>query len=233
MNAQMKFQTPNHTQLKTIVEEFGMHMSDKTIQEFLDAMQDLIQEYAVVDSMSDYLPSIDYARSQVFFPKDTENPYNAWYVTTEIRGASDGPLLGKRVALKDNICVAGVPMMNGASTLQGYTPDIDATIVTRLLDAGATIAGKAHCEYFCVSGGSHTNALGPVHNPTGKVFPPVAPPPAQLLWSVVVLSIWQSEVIKVDQSEFQPHIQVVMALNLHLVLFLIRESCRLIHRLIT
>ena len=70
MNAQMKFQTPNHTQLKTIVEEFGMHMSDKTIQEFLDAMQDLIQEYAVVDSMSDYLPSIDYARSQVFFPKE-------------------------------------------------------------------------------------------------------------------------------------------------------------------
>ncbi len=49
-----------------------MHMSDQTIQEFLDAMQDLIQEYAVVDSMSDYLPSIDYARSQVFFPKDIE-----------------------------------------------------------------------------------------------------------------------------------------------------------------
>ena len=147
-----------------------MHMSDQTIQEFLDAMQDLIQEYAVVDSMSDYLPSIDYARSQVFFPKEIENPYNAWYVTTEICGASDGPLLGKRVALKDNICVAGVPMMNGASTLQGYTPDIDATIVTRLLDAGATIAGKAHCEYFCVSGGSHTNALGPVHNPHRKGY---------------------------------------------------------------
>ncbi|MEB8330803.1 amidase family protein, partial [Flavobacteriaceae bacterium KMM 6897] len=42
---------------------------------------------------------------------------------------------------------------------------LDATIVTRLLDAGAVIAGKAHCEYFCLSGGSHTNATGPVHNP--------------------------------------------------------------------
>jgi amidase len=58
-----------------------------------------------------------------------------------------------------------VPMMNGASTLEGYTPDIDATIVTRILDAGGTIVGKAHCEYFCFSGGSHTGALGPVHNP--------------------------------------------------------------------
>ena len=44
--------------------------------------------------------------------------------------------------------LAGVPMMNGASTLEGYVPDIDATVVTRLLDAGATIVGKAHCEYL-------------------------------------------------------------------------------------
>ena len=56
-------------------------------------------------------------------------------------------------------------MMNGASTLEGYVPDVDATIVTRILDAGGTIAGKAHCEYFCFSGGSHTSATGPVHNP--------------------------------------------------------------------
>jgi amidase len=67
--------------------------------------------------------------------------------------------------LKDNMCLAGVPMMNGASTLEGYVPDIDATVVTRILDAGGTIVGKAHCEYFCLSGGSHTSAAGPVHNP--------------------------------------------------------------------
>mgnify|MGYP001794025604 CR=1 FL=1 len=33
------------------------------------------------------------------------------------------------------------------------------------MEAGAIIAGKAHCEYFCLSGGSHTNATGPCHNP--------------------------------------------------------------------
>jgi amidase len=74
------------------------------------------------------------------------------------------------VVLKDNICLAGVPMMNGASTLKGYVPDIDATVVTRILDAGGTIVGKAHCEYFCFSGGSHTNAAGPVHNPRRMGF---------------------------------------------------------------
>ena len=82
-----------------------------------------------------------------------------------IKGASSGKLAGKKIALKDNVSLAGVPMMNGASTLEGYTPDTDATIVTRILDAGGTIIGKTHCEYFCFSGGSHTCAAGPVHNP--------------------------------------------------------------------
>jgi amidase len=66
---------------------------------------------------------------------------------------------------KDNIMVAGVPMMNGSATLEGYVPDVDATAVTRVLDAGGIVAGKAHSEYFCTSGGSHTNATGSIHNP--------------------------------------------------------------------
>ena len=84
---------------------------------------------------------------------------------TTVKGTQTGKLAGKTIVLKDNVCLAGVPMMNGASTLEGYVPDVDATIVTRMLDAGGTIVGKAHCEYFCFSGGSHTCAAGPVHNP--------------------------------------------------------------------
>ena len=57
-----------------------------------------------------------------------ENPYNAWYWLTDIKGASSGPLAGERVGIKDTVSVAGVPMMNGASVLEGYVPDIDATI---------------------------------------------------------------------------------------------------------
>ncbi len=101
-----------------------------------------------------------YPRTPGYRPGAAENPLNAWAVKSEVRGAPYGPLAGKRVVLKDNVCLAGVPMMNGASTLEGYVPDVDATIVTRILDAGGTILGKAHCEYFCLSGGSHTSALG-------------------------------------------------------------------------
>ena len=61
--------------------------------------------------------------------------------------------------------VAGVPMMNGSETVEGFVPTRDATVVTRLLAAGATITGKAVCEDLCFSGGSHTSRTGPVRNP--------------------------------------------------------------------
>ncbi len=163
--ARMTVQRPTFSQLKDIVEELGMSMPDDRIREFLDVMQGTIDSYDIVDGLPDYLPPVLYPRTAGSRPPMEENPLNAWYVKTEVRGAPRGPLTGKTVALKDNVCLAGVPMMNGASTLKGYTPDVDATIVTRLLEAGATITGKAHCEYFCLSGGSHTNATGPVHNP--------------------------------------------------------------------
>src|SRR5258708_21850099 len=90
-------------------------------------------------------------------PADADNPLGAWYVTTRIQTRDDGPLAGRRIAIKDNIEVAGVPMMNGPAAVEAFIPRHDATIVTPLLDAGAVITGKALCEARCFSGGSHTS----------------------------------------------------------------------------
>src|SRR3712207_3996858 len=98
-------------------------------------------------------------------PAGADNPLGAWYVTTEIRGAAEGPLAGRTVAVKDNVEVAGVPMMNGSHTVEGFVPREDATVVTRLLEAGATVTGKSVCEDLCFSGGSFTSRSGPVRNP--------------------------------------------------------------------
>jgi amidase len=156
---------PTLEQMKKIVASLHMSMSDHEVGEYLDVLEGTMQAYDRVDALPDYLPEVRYPRTPGTRPSPAENPLGAWYVKSEIKGAPYGPLAGKRIVLKDNICLAGVPMMNGASTLEGYVPDIDATLVTRILDAGGTIAGKAHCEYFCLSGGSHTSAMGPVHNP--------------------------------------------------------------------
>jgi amidase len=152
-------------QLKSIADDLGMALTNERAAEFLALMQGSFDAYDVLEAMPDYKPEVKYPRTPGYRPEGEENKYNAWYVKTTVKGAPSGKLAGKTVVLKDNVCLAGVPMMNGASTLEGYTPDLDATIVTRILDAGGTILGKAHCEFFCLSGGSHTGALGPVHNP--------------------------------------------------------------------
>lgn len=161
----MSIRRPTLAQMRAMADRFGMSLSDQDLMEYTQIIEPYMQAYDRLDAMPDNLPEVRYPRSPGHFPSPTENPLNAWYVKTEVRGAPDGPLRGKRIALKDTICLAGVPMMNGSSIMEGYTPEIDATIVTRMLDAGAVIAGKAHCENFCLSGGSHTNAKGPVHNP--------------------------------------------------------------------
>jgi amidase len=156
---------PTLEQMSEIVASLHMSMSDHEVGDYLEVLEGTMQAYDRVDALPDYLPEVRYPRTPGSRPSAAENPLGAWYVKSEIKGAPYGPLAGKRVVLKDNICLAGVPMMNGASTLEGYVPDVDATVATRILDAGGTIAGKAHCEYFCLSGGSHTSAAGPVHNP--------------------------------------------------------------------
>ena len=97
--------------------------------------------------------------------KDCTNTIISRYWRCDIKGASTGKLQGKTVAIKDNTCVAGVPMMIGSIILEGFVPDIDATVVSRILDAGGNIIGKSVCENLCCSGGSFTAATGPVANP--------------------------------------------------------------------
>jgi amidase len=161
----MAVSVPTPSQLRQVASEIGLDLTDGDVTSFIELMRPSVAAYNVVDAMPDNLPAVQYPRTPGYRPMSEENAHNAWYVKTTVEGASSGKLRGKSVVLKDNIMLAGVPMMNGSATMEGYMPDIDATVVQRVLDAGGTIVGKAHCEAFCLSGGSHTNATGPVHNP--------------------------------------------------------------------
>ena len=161
----MPVTVPTPDQLKEIANQVGLSLTDADVASFIGLMTPSIAGYNVVDGLPNNLPEVKYPRTPGYRPSGGENPQNAWYVKTTVKGASGGKLAGKTVVLKDNVMLAGVPMMNGASTLEGYVPEVDATVAIRILDAGGTIVGKSHCEYFCLSGGSHTNATGPVHNP--------------------------------------------------------------------
>jgi amidase len=156
---------PTIAQLREIAQTYGMHLSDADIESFAGLMGAALESYRRIDQLTEPRLPVRYARSGGYRPEASENPLNAWYQKCTIKGASGGILAGKRIAIKDNVCVAGVPMMNGSSVLEGYVPEFDATIVTRILDAGGEIVGKAVCEHLCFSGGSHTSDTGPVLNP--------------------------------------------------------------------
>ncbi|MEM9783168.1 MAG: amidase [Pseudomonadota bacterium] len=161
----MTIRRPTAGEVREAGAELGLTLSPADAESFLGLMQGLFDSYDIVDTLVEPLPEVRYPRTPGHRPEPDDNPYGAWAVRSTIKGATRGPLLGKTVAIKDNVCVAGLPMQNGASILDGYVPEIDATIVTRLLDAGAEIRGKAVCEYYCASGGSHTSVPGPVENP--------------------------------------------------------------------
>lgn len=125
----------------------------------------MVPAYECLDRHAAVRLPVPRAREPGRAPSSADNPHNAWAWLADIRGNSDGPLHKRRVGIKDNIAVAGLPMRNGSRLLDGFVPDEDATVVTRILAAGGTIAGKTVCEDLCFSGSSHTSTPLPVLNP--------------------------------------------------------------------
>lgn len=156
---------PTIDELRLDAKAVGFQLSDtelKAVQSYVGDFQKAADRIAKATPPA---PQPKYGPRHAARPGASENPLGAWYVTTSIKGASTGPLAGKKIVIKDNVCVAGVPMMNGTIVMEGFVPDTDATVVTRLLDAGAEIVGKSVCESFCMSFGSHTGDTGFVLNP--------------------------------------------------------------------
>lgn len=161
----MSITRPTAADVTKLAASLHMTMSLDEAAEYQTLMGGIFDAYDVIDTHPNPTPDVKYPRTPGYRPSGEENKLGAWAIKTEVKGASEGKLVGKRIVLKDNVALAGVPLMNGASTLEGFIPSADASIVTRMLDAGATIVGKAVCEHFCLSGGSHTSDPGPVHNP--------------------------------------------------------------------
>lgn len=122
-----------------------------------------------VAALPDYQPIPDqlkYPRENIRRPSKEEQVFGqAWAHRFLIRGKEEGALTGKSVSLKDVIAVAGVPQLLGSDIIPSWTPSTDATVVTRLLEAGANIHGTSTCENYCHSTSSYTSAQGTVENP--------------------------------------------------------------------
>jgi amidase len=139
------YAVPHVDEVMAVAKELGIHLSPdeavlyrKYLLEQLSQLDDFVQA-RLPESRP---PMVSDARKPGYRPTPQEDPLNAWTWKCRIEGASQGVLAGKTVSFKDHIAVAGMPMSLGSFALEGFVPDFDATVVTRVLEAGGTIIGK-------------------------------------------------------------------------------------------
>jgi len=162
-------QRPTPEEIREIAREHHMDLSDGEVEDFEAVIDELLPAYERLDELPDSKPKVEYTdRDPGHRPGSDENPLNAVVTWCRVEGAEDGPLAGVEVGLKDNVSLAGIEMTLGSKLFEGYVPSTDATIVTRLLDAGATITAKLNMEDMACSGSGELSATGPVLNPQSE-----------------------------------------------------------------
>ena len=175
-------------------------MSEADLTVHLESLRPFIDAYNAVDRMAQALPGEISAHVRPP-PAADDNPCNAWYGRPS-KGAAGGKLNGKRVALKDNTCLAGVPMMNGARA-RGVRPRF------RRHHRHAHSRRRRHdrrqggLRKLCFSGGSHTSPLGAganpqKHGPLGGGSSSGAPPGGARR-----SAIWRSAATRAARSGFR------------------------------
>ncbi len=166
----MPLRSPTEDDLRALGESLFLELTDDELELFAELADQRASAYETVRSY-DLEPRLGgqerRERTAGVRPPDDENPHNAWVSRCHVAGGDgdgDSPLADLDVAIKDNICVAGVELTCGSQVVEGYVPDVDATIVTRLLDAGASIVGKTNMDDMAMTRTGHS-AFGAITNP--------------------------------------------------------------------
>jgi amidase len=168
---------PSEEQIRSLASRHYLSLEQielDSMVEFLPAMLDTYKRIDETVEEADESVASGHRNRTSTKPNEGDNPHNAFVQKCVIPdtpdAAQNGRLSGVDVGIKDNIALAGVPMQAGSEVLADYVPERDATVVTRLLDAGATIRGKLTMDALAVAGSGELATEGLVSNPRNPDF---------------------------------------------------------------
>jgi amidase len=136
---------PDADEIKAIAASLGASLGAAEAEQYRPYLIDVLRTVdAFVQSRPAEVrpPLLHPERGPGYRPTYDEDRYRAWLWKCAIGGSDTGLLAGKTVSFKDHISVAGIPQVFTSAALEGFVPDVDATVVTRVLAAGGTVVGK-------------------------------------------------------------------------------------------
>ncbi|KXL41352.1 MAG: hypothetical protein FE78DRAFT_74194 [Acidomyces sp. 'richmondensis'] len=157
-------------EIHSIASAAGLHIPESHVDDFASLLGALDQSVKTILDKNDYGPMpnlIKYPRMNISITHGAVETDKGGWATKCIAQSivpTNDLLKGRNIALKDNVALAGVRCTNGTAAME-RTLEIDATVATRIMDAGGIITGKAACENACLEGVSDISVTGKVHNP--------------------------------------------------------------------
>jgi amidase/aspartyl-tRNA(Asn)/glutamyl-tRNA(Gln) amidotransferase subunit A len=153
------------TKLIGLATQFGIELSETEAADVCDRVNTVVAELSAIEEIPTGTTAENVGDRSWHDPSN--DPYNAISTVCHVPPTQnhDGRLSDLTVGVKDIIALAGIPMECGSEVMRGFIPGFDATVVTRLRNAGATITLKTNLDEFAGAPHGVTGTSGPITNP--------------------------------------------------------------------
>jgi amidase len=158
---------PEREELEALARSWGFSVDEAEAGQLLAVAEAVFQTFDLLESQqAAVVEPVPAVRDPGAPPSPDQDPLNAIVRVCRVRAEdAEGVLSGKRIAVKDAVAIAGIPLTCGSRVLQGYVPAEDSVVADRVLRAGGEVVAITNMDDLAFSGGGDSSWYGPTLNP--------------------------------------------------------------------